>query len=265
MKRTFLLFAFAALGLAATTLPARAQGSIELPRARPRRVPPAVLLVHVVDEKGAPLQGAYVTVGGMDHGASTDRAGQAKLSVTPGGRLVVVSRQGYAYHRRAEDFVGGDTVRQEVAMNPAPIELEGITVTTWGRDMSLVRNGFYDRQRRGMGAFMTRQRLDEIRPFRTADAFRYMRGFMVRPMGGSGDVVTTTRGPVSLRGGCIPAVYIDGMRMFIREPRDQSDALNMVWPDDIAAIEAYQGPASIPAEYNVMGTACGVILIWTRR
>ncbi|HKP74615.1 MAG TPA: carboxypeptidase regulatory-like domain-containing protein [Longimicrobiaceae bacterium] len=263
MRNTLPLLALV-LGLAAGALPARAQGNIELPRARPRRVPPAVLLVHVVDEKGAPMQGAYVTVGGMDHGASTDREGQAKLSVTPGGRLVVVSRQGYAFHRGPADFVSGDTVRQEVALTPAPVELEGITVTTWGRSMNLVRNGFYDRQRRGLGAFMTRQRLDEIRPFRTADAFRYMRGFMVRPSGMQ-DIVTTTRGPVSLHGGCVPSVYIDGMRMFIREARDQADALNMVWPDDIEAIEAYQGPASIPAEYNPMGTACGVILIWTRR
>jgi hypothetical protein len=37
-----------------------------------------------------------------------------------------------------------------------------------------------------------------------------------------------------------------------------------VGPDDIEAIEAYQGPASIPAEYNPLGNACGVILIWTR-
>jgi len=264
MRRTLPLAALLVLSLAASVAPAAAQGSIQLRNNRPRRVPPSMLLVHVVDEKGAPLRGAYVTVGGMEHGTSTDRDGEARLRVTPGGRLVVVSRQGYAYHRKAEDFMGGDTVRQEVALTPAPIELEGITVTSWGRNMDLVRNGFYDRQRRGLGAFMTRQRLDEIRPFRTADAFRYMRGFMVRPVGMQ-DVVMSNRGPVGLgSGGCVPAVYIDGMRMFIHEARDQADALNIVWPDDIEAIEAYQGPASIPAEYNAMGNACGVILIWTR-
>jgi hypothetical protein len=253
-------FPLLAAGLAlAAAVAAHAQGSIEIRSNHPRRVPPAVLLVHVVDERGAALPGAYVTVGGVEHGASTDRDGRAKLSVTAGGRLVVVSRQGYAYHRRAEDFMGGDTVRQEVALTPAPIELEGITVTTWGRNMRLVRNGFYDRQRRGLGAFMTRQRLDEIRPFRTADAFRYMRGFMVRSAGAR-DVVVGTRG----MGTCVPQVYIDGATMFVRGGSDQSIALDMVRPDDIEAIEAYQGPGSIPAEYNMMGSSCGVILIWTR-
>jgi Carboxypeptidase regulatory-like domain/TonB-dependent Receptor Plug Domain len=228
-----------------------------------RRVPRSLLLVKVVDEKGAPIAGAYVTVGGVEHGETTDGRGEAKLAAIPqGNRLVEVKRQGYAYRRVAADFMGGDTVRREVAMTPAPIELEGIVVTTWGRSMALVRNGFYDRQRRGFGAFMTRQRLDELRPYRTTDAFRNMRGFMVVPSGPV-DIVVSTRG----RGirGCVPAVYIDGMRMFVMNYRDQADALNMVSPDDIEAIEAYQGAASIPAEYNPTGNACGVLLIWTRR
>jgi hypothetical protein len=38
----------------------------------------------------------------------------------------------------------------------------------------------------------------------------------------------------------------------------------MIRPDDILAVGAYAGPASIPAEYNPLGSACGVILVWTR-
>lgn len=233
-------------------------------RRNARNAPRSLLLVKVVDEQNAPIQGAYVTVAGVEHGESTDREGVAKLAAVPqGNRLVEVKRQGYAYRRVAADFMGGDTVRKEVAMTPAPIELEGLVVTTWGRSMSLVRNGFYDRQRRGFGAFMTRQRLDELRPYRTAEAFRYMRGFMVVPRG-SADIVVATRGG-SLRNACLPSVYIDGMMMFVMSARDQAEAINMVSPDDIEAIEAFQGAASIPAEYNPTGSACGVVLIWTRR
>jgi hypothetical protein len=208
------------------------------------------------------MRAAYITVAGLDHGASTDETGEARLGGVPqGNRLVEVRRQGYGWRRVAADFMGGDTVRRQVTMTPAPIELEGITVTSWGRNMRLMRSGFYDRQRRGLGAFMTRQRLDEIRPAHTIDAFRYVRGFLVRPVGPY-DVVESTRG-IGLHG-CIPGVYIDGQQMFIRDIRDQADALNMVSPDDIDAIEAYQGAASIPAEYNPLGNACGVLLIWTR-
>ena len=227
-----------------------------------RRAPRSMLLVKVVDEKGAPIAGAYVTVGGVEHGATTSGNGEARLDAIPrGNRLIDVRRQGYAYRRVANEFAGGDTVRREVAMTPAPVELEGIVVTSWGRNMSLVRNGFYDRQRRGFGASLTRQRLDEIRPYRTVQAFRYVRGFMVMPSG-STDIVVSSRGGGMRR--CIPAVYIDGMMMFVMNARDQADALNMVSPDDIEAIEAFQEP-SIPPEYNPMGRNCGVLLIWTRR
>jgi len=228
--------------------------------ARPARAQDAVLAVHVVDEKGAPLPGAYVTVAGVEHGETTDGAGRARISHVPeGNRLMVVSRQGYAYDRRPAVFTAGrDTVFVEVPMTPAPIELEGITVTTQGRNMELVRNGYYERERRGMGAFMDRQRLDELRPFRTADAFRYMRGFMVRPVGARNVVVGTRRGD-----NCVPKVFFDGAEMFVRNYQDQVNVLDMIRPDDIEAIEAYQGP-DIPGEYDPRGKSCGVGVIWTR-
>ena len=247
MRRMLPLFALAfALGAAAH--PARGQtGS-------------SVLAVHVTDENGAPLQGAYVTVAGVQYGATSDAAGRARIPGVPeGNRLMIVSRQGYAYDRRPAVFTSGrDTVFVEVPMRVAPVELEGITVTTQGRNMDLVRNGFYDREKRGMGSFMTRQRLDELRPFRTADAFRYMRGFMVRPVGARNVVVGTRRGD-----SCVPKVFFDGAEMFVRSYQDQVNVLDMVRPDDIEAIEAYQGP-DIPGEYNVLGRDCGVIVIWTR-
>jgi len=248
MTRTLPLLALG-LALAAAVRPAQAQ-----------RGEVATLVVHVVDEKAAPLPGAYVTVAGARFGATTDAAGQARVSNVPlGNRLVIVSRQGYAYDRRPGVFQPGGTVQLEVAMRPAPVELEGITVTTQGRNMDLVRNGFYDRQKQGIGAFMTRQRLDDLRPFRTADAFRYMRGFTVQSFGARNVVVSNRRGM-----GCIPKVYIDGAEMFARSPREQSDALDMLRPDDIEAIEAYAGAAEVPAEYSLTGNICGVIVLWTR-
>src|SRR3954468_12259877 len=160
MRRTLPILASTLLALAAAALPAAAQGGAPPGRNAPR----SLLIVHVVDEKGAPLRGANVTVAGVDHGANTDDTGEARFGGVPqGNRLVEVRRQGYGLRRVAADFVGGDTVRRQIAMTPAPLELEGLTVTTWGRSMRLRSNGFYDRQRRGMGSFITRQRLDELR------------------------------------------------------------------------------------------------------
>jgi hypothetical protein len=38
-----------------------------------------------------------------------------------------------------------------------------------------------------------------------------------------------------------------------------------VQTDDIEAIEAYGNASRIPPQYNGSNSACGVILIWTRR
>jgi hypothetical protein len=218
----------------------------------------AVLLLQVRDEQGHPLTGAQVAVGGVRRVGRSDAGGQVLLDAIPAGnRLVDVRRPGYGMVRVAADFAAADTVRREVVMTPDPIELDGIVATSWGRSMRLHRAGYYERQRRGLGAYMGRERLDQIRPARTVDAFRHMRGFKVLPRGLQ-QIVVDTRG-----GDCLPKVYIDGTKMFVISARDQAQALNMVSPDDIEAIEAYLGP-TIPVEYNPVGSVCGVILIWTR-
>ncbi|HEV7590546.1 MAG TPA: carboxypeptidase regulatory-like domain-containing protein [Longimicrobium sp.] len=253
MRRHLPIATLFLLALLAIAHPAAAQG----------RAPRSLLVVRVVDEQGHPLMGARVTVGGVDRGANTRGSGEATVEGIPRGlRLVDVRRQGYAFQRVAADFVGGDTVRREVRMTPSAVELEGLTVTSWGRNVRLRNNGFYDRQRHGFGSFMTRDQIEQLHAYHATDIFRWMRGFAVIPSG-SRDIVVTTRGPGGF-GSCLPHVYVDGNRMFVRNAREQADALEAVPTDNIEAVEGYQGAASIPAEYNMTGSVCGVLLIWTR-
>lgn len=44
-----------------------------------------------------------------------------------------------------------------------------------------------------------------------------------------------------------------------------AQAVNMVHPMDITAIEIYRGPGQTPGEFLDSDDACGVILTWTRR
>ena len=223
------------------------------------RAPRSVLVLHVRDEQGRPLMDAQVVVGGVRGAGRSNAGGEAFIDDIPAGnRIVEVRRPGYGMVRVAADFAPADTVRREVAMTPQPVELEGVTATSWGRSMRLRRSGFYDRQRQGLGAFLGREQLERMRPVHTVDAFRYVRGYKVLPKGPH-QIVVGTRGD-----GCLPDIYIDGNKMFVRDVRDQAQALGMVSPDNIEGIEAFQGPATIPVEYNPLGAACGVILIWTR-
>jgi hypothetical protein len=247
----------------ATLLPLALLATARSATAQAPRAPRSLLAVRVLDEQGHPLIGARVTVGGVEREAFTAGSGEATLAaIPPGVRLVEVRRQGYALQRAAAAFAGGDTVHREVRMTPSEVELEGLVVTSWGRNVRLRNNGFYDRQRRGFGSFMTRDQIAQLHAYHATDIFRNMRGFAVIPSG-SRDIVVTTRGPGGF-GSCLPHVYVDGNRMFVRNAREQADALEAVPTDNIEAVEGYQGPATIPAEYNATGSVCGVLLIWTR-
>jgi hypothetical protein len=247
------LLALIPLALAAAG-PAAAQG----------RAPGTVHIRQVRDAKGRPVSDAQVVVGGVRKAGRSDAGGEAFIDGVPAGnRLIELRRPGYAMSRVSADFAGSDTVRKTVTLEEQAVEIEGVTATSWGRSMRLRRNGFYDRQRTGMGAYMTSDRIELLHPLRTADIFRYMRGFMVRQTS-AGPVVVGLRGKGLGTGYCVPTVYLDGMALPSSNNRDQHDALDMMRPDDILAVEAYAGPATIPAEYNPLGSACGVLLVWTR-
>jgi hypothetical protein len=251
MRATPLLFA-AAASLLASAAAAQVHSTLRL---------------HVDDERGHPLAHAVVHVGGVTRAALTDSHGQAVVDlIPPGNRIVEVSHVGYALLRVAADF-DSTAVDRTVRMTADPVELPGLVVTSWGRSMRLRNVGFYDRQRQGLGVFMTGDELMATLPLNTNDAFRRMRGFTLEPTRGTDFVVVTTRGMSNLSAGsalCYPLIYIDGMLMSTRTPRDQVEAFRSIPPDDVEGIEAYPSPATIPAQYNITGSACGVVLIWTK-
>ena len=63
-----------------------------------------------------------------------------------------------------------------------------------------------------------------------------------------------------MRGGsCSYDIYFDGLR--ISDERRDLERINV---NEIGGVEAYAGPATIPVQYNPMGSSCGVVLFWSR-
>jgi len=209
---------------------------------------------------GDPIRNALVEVGGLSLRAQTNGQGVARISRIPAGnRLVSVSRLGYEPVRIPVEFA--DTaVERTVRLAADPVRVRGVTATGEARDPVLDQRGFYDRQARGMGAFMTSDRIDELRPSRTVDLFRRMRGFQVKYDRGRAEYyVVSGRGAANMSQDCVsPQIYLDGTLVGVR-----SNTFTFINPEAIAAIEAYPSPASIPVEYR-SNAACGVVLIWTR-
>jgi hypothetical protein len=59
--------------------------------------------------------------------------------------------------------------------------------------------------------------------------------------------------------GCPLQVFVDDV--LLPPPANLADIAS---PREIAAIEVYSGPATIPLQYKPPNSGCGVILIWTK-
>lgn len=229
---------------------------------RPRSASLATLELRVLEtETLQPLTGVRVHLSGVDAVVLTDRNGRARLqNIPPGRHILTLTRLGYAPERVLVEFTGSERVQAEIELAPQPITLEGIEATAAGepRSRTLSNAGFYHRQKAGMGTFITRDDIERQRPAETIHLFRTMRGFRVTVSRDGRPMLVMSR---VIWGTCAPDLYIDGMRVHAGRRLDPSE---YVQPNHIEGIETYAGPASIPPEYNVTGSACGVVLIWTR-
>lgn len=230
----------------------------------------AILLVTVADDStGRALPGASVRVSGVARPGETDSRGRAQVrDLAPGPHLVQVNLPGYAMRRFSVVATPGDTLEAEVGLVPQiqEVVLEGLTVTSWGRRRALVENGFYDRQNQGTSAtFLPREQVMRYSPQRLTEVFRRVQGFQLVPNRRTGRMeLQTTRGQGTLRGACVPDVYLDGVRMGTARESDGLGMLDGIAPESVEGIEAYPSSVTVPAQYNVTGAACGVVLVWTQ-
>ncbi|CAA9313766.1 MAG: hypothetical protein AVDCRST_MAG68-1534 [uncultured Gemmatimonadetes bacterium] len=236
-------------------LPVLAALLLALPAAAQRRRPTLNLIV-VEEETGRPIPEARVVVSGAGSPAFTNAEGRVQMRNIPAGRrMMSVYRLGYRPEHTAVEFEGDD-LSGTVVLRPQATEIAGVTVTSAGRSTALRNVGFYDREKRGHGAFLDRAAVEARNAVRTLDIFRQVRGF---------NVTYNSRGEpglVTTRGYCPPLIFLDGIRMYTVDGRvDPSD---FVHPSEVDAVEAYAGLGTIPPEYNATGSACGVVLIWTR-
>jgi hypothetical protein len=112
----------------------------------------------------------------------------------------------------------------------------------------------FERNRRnGFGRFLGEDDIQKRHAFETSDLLRTTSGFRVSGTGYDAKVYGTRAG-FSLSGrACETNVVIDGM---------QHQDINWLQPADIGALELYPGPAGAPVQYD---SACGVVVIWTKR
>ncbi len=149
-------------------------------------------------------------------------------------------------------FSEAGIVDVRVEMVRVDYELEPVVVSA-RRQTNLERSGFFERQERGMGHFVTRDEIEASTALRVSDLFWRIPGARV-VRGGRGGI---ERASVRLRGGCTPRFVIDGM--MLQGPVVIDELLSTM---HVEAVEVYHG-ATAPIRYAGQ-TNCGVVMVWTR-
>ena len=260
----------------------------------------SLLDVGVSDVRsGAPIVGAEVVVPELKLLRRTDSLGRTIIAGIPHATYRVRVRLiGYA-PSEVSLRIAGDTTGVVFRLERVAVSLAGVDVTAGAVPMHL--REFEIRRNQGIGRFLTEDELgrDANRDFVSVATTRFP-GLMMRTdsdgrphiastrssCGGTtpdgrgsrgierlgGRVPSATRGGGPSDGGgapenklsgsctstrpCLVKIYLDDVEL-----GEADDGLIRSW--DLSGVEYYTG-ASMPARYRVSGSACGVLLLWSK-
>ncbi len=223
----------------------------------------AVIAGVVVDSTGAFLEGARITLGELV--VRADARGAFRLpGVSAGAHEVVVQQVGYAPQTFQATLAPNDTLYRRIILTRV-VALDSVVVAA---PRSRIPE-FDERRSRGGGQFITREELDKHPVRKLSDVLRRVPGMRIvtNPRNRGEAFAVSSRGVITMRGSnptCYVHVYVDDVAVFSGSPQPPFD-LATLSALEIEGVEYYSGGGSIPAKYNRTGSACGVLLIWTRR
>ena len=226
-------------------------------RARTQDAPGSVHGLVLDQANREPLRFAAISLapgpgGGPGMGTRmTDEEGLFAFdSVLAGIYFLEVTLLGYGERRDTLRVEAGADLDVLVTLSVTPLPLEPILVEVRRLYVPAYRAGFEERRRLRSGTFLTRADIEARGAAHFSDLLRMVPGARVTPTSRWGQVVT-------LRGGCRPQLWLDGVRTVTSLGMD-----DLLPPMTVDAVEVYHG-AQTPAEFG--GDACGTIVVWTRR
>ena len=234
------------------------------------------------DSSGTALASAEVTLPDLKRSTTSNYRGEFSLSGLPAGRhAVVIRRLGFAPLIDTVAIQAGSTVDREFVLLETAVQLDSVRVAAPERKyISPHLQEFDERRKLGFGHFITEEELrkEDNRSFVNVIASRVpgIRVFRPDPRNPSSEYLGSTRkcgdGPaiLSCKGGgsyCPVTMYIDGVVVFngaTEKERAFIPDLGKYATNQYAGVEFYAGAATIPPKYNMTGSGCGVLLLWTR-
>lgn len=223
----------------------------------------------VVDaDTGGPVAGVLVYLTESSAEAMTDEQGLFTLDrVLPGTHRIELHHIAYGRQQATIHVPPQTTVQVRVPLRAQPIAVEPLQVQVTGlrvRRLEVAR--FYERrewgEKLGRGHYFTAEDIERRNPLRITHMVGDLPGVRV-DCGGHGRrcEIRMTRAATCPRAN----VYVDGIRVIDGDRRGQPWSLDeLVLPIEIAGIEVYSGPASLPAEFSGPTGQCGAVVIWTK-
>jgi hypothetical protein len=229
----------------------------------------------VRDPDARPVVG--VEVRAAESRALTDLLGRFVLRGLSGDSVrLELRRIGYQALTRTASLAAPPAELQLV-MHPDPVVLPEVRTTARpakpAKYLGTTKyDGFFQRQKLGMGTFITREQIERMNAFHTLEILRGIPGINVSI--GNGDPTDADiRIPRCFGGNSKVTVWIDGKMQLSstspgRDPGhpgrniDLAEHLARITPSDIEMVEIYRGASQIPGVFHWDG--CAVIAIWTR-
>lgn len=216
---------------------------------------PHVVVSGRVLEEGTnlPLAAASVRIGPVPE-QLTDEDGRFRFDLLPPGlHDVTVEHIGFSTVHDTVVTEVGTSLDVNVRLSTRAVPLEPIEVLV--RSQVLERAGFYERQARGLGSFITRQEIESRPTVNSSDFLRRVAGVrLVRGRFGNWIAIG--------RGNCPFRFFIDGNRI------TQGFSIDELPPHWLEGLEIYVGSSQVPSRFTASpleaNSRCGVIVIWTR-
>lgn len=222
-------------------------------KAEAQLLPTAIIDGIVTDTNLVSLGNATVSMVGSTVRVATDDNGRFRIvALHAGSYVLAVHRIGYVPLATALSVSDGDTLRPSFMLRPVVTALDTMVVSA--KSLFTRLSEFEYRRKLGVGHFFTAEEIDKRNEVFVADVIRVVPSVSV-----------SERGPVqvaeNIRGlaGCPFQIILDGVPM---PPR--TNLRDLPPPKDLAGIEIYSGPATIPLQYKFGTASCGVILFWTK-
>lgn len=257
---------------------------------------PATLAGSVTDSDGRPLFNAEIVIADLQRSDQTNVRGEFFIGdIEPGRHTVTIRKIGFAALDTSIEFVADHSYNREFQLTRARA-LDSVVVTEKAVDPAL--RSFEENRRIGLGHFLDRADLAKMDGRMLSDVLVQLPGLgIVNAPGNRGYALSTRKPPsIGLTGvycpadegekmagitcACYAQVYLDNQLMNSPQPSGSPGGkrsptgtrmetppfdVNSLAPGQIEAIEYYAGPSQTPMKYSKLNSACGVLVIHTRR